>query len=167
MCCNDEMSSQGHDAQHADVAAIEQVKYRYLRGLDTKHWDDFADTLTEDVIGDYGSSMGAEHHFTNRADLVEYMRSQLGPNVITEHRVTHPEIEVSGDEAAGTWYLQDRVIVAEFDFMLIGAGFYHDRYRRTADGWRISATGYDRTYDATLSLKNLDFKVTPGSALAL
>ena len=32
--------------------------------------------------------------------------------------------------------------------MLIGAAFYHDRYRRTADGWKISATGYDRTYDA-------------------
>ena len=58
--------------------------------------------------------------------------------MITEHRVTHPEIAVNGDEATGTWYLQDRVIVAEFDFMLIGAGFYHDRYRRTADGWRIS-----------------------------
>jgi hypothetical protein len=167
MCWNDEMSSQGHDAQLADVTAIEQVKYRYLRGLDTKHWDDFADTLTEDVVGDYGSSMGEEHHFTNRADLVEYMRSSLPSNVITEHRVTHPEIEVNGDEATGTWYLQDRVIVAEFDFMLMGAGFYHDRYRRTADGWRISATGYDRTYDATLSLKNLDFKITPGCALAL
>ena len=90
----------------------------------------------------------------------------VGSNVITEHRVTHPEIAVNGDEATGTWYLQDRVIVAEFDFMLIGAGFYHDRYRRTADGWRISATGYDRTYDATMSLKNLDFKITPGIALA-
>ena len=167
MCCNDVMSPHDHAADIADVEAIKQVKYRYLRALDTKHWDDFADTLTEDVVGDYGSSMGEEHHFTNRADLVEYMRSQLGSNVITEHRVTHPEIAVNGDEATGTWYLQDRVIVAEFDFMLIGAGFYHDRYRRTADGWRISATGYDRTYDATMSLKNLDFNVTPGIALAL
>ena len=166
MCCNDEMSHQDHAAYLADVAAIEQVKYRYLWGLDTKHWDDFADTLTADVKGDYGSSLGEEHHFTNRADLVDYMRSSLGPDIITEHRVTHPEITVSGDEATGRWYLQDRVIVAEFDFMLIGAGFYHDRYRRTADGWRISAVGYDRTYDASMSLKNLDFKITPGIALA-
>jgi hypothetical protein len=151
---------------HDDIAAIEQVKYRYLRALDTKHWDDFAGTLTEDVKGDYGSSVGEEHHFDNRKDLVDYMRSALGPGVITEHRVTHPEITVSGDEASGTWYLQDRVIVAEFDFMLIGAAFYRDRYRRTADGWRISATGYDRTYEATMSLAGLDFKVKPGRALA-
>ena len=90
----------------------------------------------------------------------------LGPGVITEHRVTHPEITVDGDEASATWYLQDRVIVAEYNFMLIGAAFYHDRYRRTADGWKISSTGYDRTYEATMSLEGIGFKVKPGRALA-
>lgn len=160
------MSAEEHAAYLADVAAIEQVKYRYLWGLDTKHWDDFANTLTEDVQGDYGSSLGEELHFTNRTDLVDYMRSALGSGVITEHRVTHPEITVTGDEATGRWYLQDRVIVAEFNFMLIGAAFYRDRYRRTADGWRISATGYDRTYEATMSVADIDFKVKPGRALA-
>ena len=149
-----------------DIEAIKQVKYRYLRGLDTKHWDDFADTLTDDVAGDYGPSLGKELHFTNRHDLVDFMRTSLGPGVITEHRVTHPEITVDGDEATGTWYLQDRVIVAEFNFMLIGAAFYRDRYRRTPDGWRISATTYDRTYEATMSLAGMDFNVTPGRALA-
>jgi hypothetical protein len=149
----------------ADIEAIKQVKYRYLRALDTKRWDDFADTLAADVIGDYGSSVGEEHHFTNRVDLVNYMRKSLGPAVITEHRVTHPEITVSGDEASGGWYLQDRVIVADVNFMLIGAAFYRDRYRRTEDGWKISATGYDRTYEATMSLAGIDFKVTPGRAL--
>ena len=40
------------------IEAIKRVKYRYLRALDTKHWDDFADTLTEDIVGEYGSSLG-------------------------------------------------------------------------------------------------------------
>ena len=151
----------------ADIAAIKQVKYRYLRALDTKHWDDFAATLTDDVVGDYGTSAGGgELRFTNRTDLVDYMRSAVGPDVITEHRVTHPEITVTGDEASGIWYLQDRVIVAAADFMLIGAAFYRDRYRRTAEGWKISATGYDRTYEATMSLAGLKFTVKPGPALA-
>lgn len=154
------------DDVSADKEAIQQVKYRYLRALDTKRWDDFAATLTEDVTGDYGSSVGEELHFTNRADLVDYMRSALGPGVITEHRVTHPDITVAGDEATGTWYLQDRVIVAEFNFMLIGAAFYRDRYRRTSEGWQICSTGYDRTYEATMSLAGLDFKVKPGRAMA-
>ena len=153
----------------ADVDAIEaikRVKYRYLRALDTKHWDDFADTLTDDIAGDYGSSLGKEHHFTDRAALVEFMRTSMPAGVLTEHRVTHPEITVDGDEAEATWYLQDRVIVPEYNFMLFGAGFYHDRYRRTEDGWKICATGYDRTYEATQSLEGLNFTLKPGSALA-
>jgi hypothetical protein len=150
-----------------DREDIERVKYQYLRALDTKHWAEFEDALTEDIVGDYGSSVGEEHHFTDRASLVEYMRSSLPANVITEHRVTHPEITVSGDTATGKWYLQDRVVVADFDFMLIGAAFYSDTYRRTPAGWKIASTGYQRTYEATMSLKGLDFKLTPGAALAL
>ena len=150
----------------SDIDEIKQVKYRYLRALDTKNWDEFAATLTEDVAGTYGSSVGDDQlNFSDRESLVRFMRTSLGPEIITEHRVTHPEIVVDGDEATGTWYLQDRVIAADFNFMLIGAAFYHDRYRRTADGWRICATGYQRTYDATMSLENLNFKLKPGAAL--
>ena len=81
--------------------------------------------------------------------------------------MTHPEIIVSGDTATGSWYLQDKVIVADLDFMLIGAAFYRDTYRRTENGWKISGTGYDRTYDATMSLKGMDFNVKPGRAVAI
>lgn len=161
------MSPHDLTAEIADIDAIKRLKYRYLRALDTKHWDDFADTLAEDIKADYGPSIGNELHFTNRTDLVDYMRSSLGPNVITEHRVTHPDVVVTGDIASGSWYLQDRVIVPELNFMLIGAAFYSDQYRRTDDGWRISATGYERTYDATMSLAGLNFTVKPGRALAI
>ncbi|TFV55441.1 nuclear transport factor 2 family protein [Mycobacterium sp. PS03-16] len=148
-----------------DIDDIKAVKYRYLRALDTKDWEEFADTLTEDVVGDYGESLGEDHRFTDREQLVSFMRTSLGPEVVTEHRVDHPEIVIEGDEATGTWYLQDRVIAPDFNFMLIGAAFYRDRYRRTPGGWRICATGYDRTYDASMSLENLNFKLKRGRAL--
>jgi hypothetical protein len=150
----------------ADIEAIKQVKYRYLRAMDTKHWDDFADTMTEDIVGAYGSSLGKELHFDNRADLVEYLSSVMGAGVVTEHRVTHPEITVTGDTASAIWYLQDRVIVAEYNFMLIGAAFYRDQYRRTPQGWRISHTGYDRTYEVNMSVADMNFTVKPGRARA-
>lgn len=148
-----------------DIDEIKHVKYRYLRALDTKDWAGFAATLTEDVHADYGKSLGTDHSFTDRDSLVDFMRTSLGPAVITEHRVAHPEITVDGDQGAGIWYLQDRVIAAEFNFMLIGAAFYHDRYRRTYDGWKISVTGYDRTYEASMSLEKLNFKLKTGRAL--
>ncbi|MGV9712607.1 nuclear transport factor 2 family protein [Gordonia sp. NPDC003424] len=147
-----------------DLEAIKALKYRYLRALDTKDWDEFTDTLTPDVTGDYGKSLA----FTNRDELVEFMRSSVGPSVITEHRVTHPEIDIDGDTATGRWYLQDRVIVPEFSFLLFGSAFYADRYRRTDDGWRICATGYDRTYEASLNLTDLpSFKLDVGPAIHL
>ncbi|RAU99276.1 nuclear transport factor 2 family protein [Mycolicibacter senuensis] len=151
----------------ADIEAIKQVKYRYLRALDTKHWDDFAATLAEDITADYGKSMGSDHSFSDRDSLVEFMRTSLPGNVISEHRVNHPEITITGaDSATGIWYLQDRVIMPDFNLMLIGAAFYHDTYRRTVDGWKISATGYQRTYDATMPLSDIPgFKVTFGEAL--
>ena len=161
MCCNGEMG----DLEAFE--AIKRVKYRYLRALDTKHWDAFADTLTDDIVGDYGSSMGKELHFTNRADLVEFMRTSMSAGVITEHRAAHPEITMDdADEAEGRWYLQDRVIVPAHNFMLWGAAFYRDRYRNTADGWKICATGYDRTYEVTQTLDGQNVTVTTGSALA-
>ncbi|MFW0787750.1 nuclear transport factor 2 family protein [Gordonia sp. CPCC 206044] len=147
-----------------DLEAIKNLKYRYLRALDTKDWAAFADTLTPDVTGDYGASL----RFTNRDELVDYMRSSVGPAVITEHRVDHPEIQVDGEDATGRWYLQDRVIVPDFSFMLFGAAFYADRYRRTDDGWRISGTGYDRTYEAKLSLADLpSFSLDVGPAVRI
>ncbi|AFR50848.1 MULTISPECIES: nuclear transport factor 2 family protein [unclassified Gordonia (in: high G+C Gram-positive bacteria)] len=150
------------DGRFEDLRAIENLKYRYLRSLDTKDWATFSSTLTDDVTGNYGEGLA----FSNRDELVGYMRENVGPAVITEHRVAHPEIEIDGDTARGRWYLQDRVIVAEFSFMLIGAAFYDDTYRRTADGWRISSTGYDRTYEATIGLADLpSFALKVGPAV--
>lgn len=147
-----------------DLEQVKALKYRYLRALDTKDWDAFAATLTEDVTGDYGEKLS----FGDRDELVGYMRGSVGPGVITEHRVDHPEIVVDGDSATGRWYLQDRVIVPEFSFMMIGAAFYADTYRRTDDGWRICATGYDRTYEATIDLKDVpSFSVKVGQAITL
>ncbi|OUC80045.1 nuclear transport factor 2 family protein [Gordonia lacunae] len=150
------------DGQLEDLRSIENLKYRYLRSLDTKDWATFASTLTDDVTGNYGEGLA----FSDRDELVGYMQKNVGPAVITEHRVAHPEIEIDGDTARGRWYLQDRVIVAEFSFMLIGAAFYDDTYRRTADGWRISSTGYDRTYEATVGLADLpSFALKVGPAV--
>jgi hypothetical protein len=126
---------------------IKQLKYRYLRCLDLKRWDDFEQLFVEDCTGDYGTELS----FTSRDELVSYMRSTLTAGMITLHQCHHPEISVDGDTATATWYLEDKVIVPDFKFILEGAAFYNDTYVKTADGWRIKHTGYRRTYEATYS----------------
>jgi carotenoid cleavage dioxygenase-like enzyme len=78
----------------------------------------------------------------------------------------HPEITVDGDQATDHWYLQDKVIVEAFKFVLEGAAFYTDRYVRTPQGWRIAHTGYRRAFEQSYSLEDLpSMKISgPGTA---
>lgn len=141
-----------------DVDAISRLKYRYLRCLDTKQWADFADCFVPEATGDYN---GLE--FADRAALVSYMEANLGEGMLTLHQVHHPEIDVDGDTAVGRWYLVDRVIVDAVKFMLEGAAFYEDRYVRTPEGWKVSHTGYRRTWEMHHDLTDVKVKVTgPG-----
>jgi hypothetical protein len=122
-----------------DIEAIKQLKYRYLRTLDLKQWDDFAECFLPEATGDYAGLL-----FEDRSALVAYMRENLGEGLISMHHAHHPEITVDGDSADGRWYLEDKVIVPDFDFVLEGAAFYTDRYARahlTAGGSRTPATG--------------------------
>ena len=133
-----------------DVESIRRLKYRYLRCLDTKAWEDFEDCFTPEATGDYNGLV-----FDDRAALVSYMRENLGEGMLTMHQVHHPEIDVDGDAAVGRWYLEDKVIVEAFKFMLEGAAFYEDRYVRTDAGWKVSHTGYRRTWEMHYDLADL------------
>lgn len=140
-----------------DLAAIEQLrqlKYRYFRTLDLKRWDEFADTLAEDVVGDYGThAYGEPLHFQGRSAIVEFMSARLGAGVITVHVANHPEIAVDGDTATGSWCFEDTVIATEHRMLIRGAGYYTDRYARGADGaWRITGIAYERIFESMQSL---------------
>ncbi|WP_067653590.1 nuclear transport factor 2 family protein [Nocardia harenae] len=135
-----------------DIAAIERLKFRYLRTLDTKEWDEFADTLIPEATATYSEYL----QFESREAFLAFLRNTLGPHVVTEHRCDHPEIDVDGETATGTWYLADTVLIPAHNMLLRGAAFYTDRYQRCADGrWRIAHTGYERTYEVVLSLSDL------------
>ena len=140
-----------------DLEEIRQLKYRYFRFLDLKQWDEFANCLTPECTADYAGLV-----FADRDALVSYMSDNMGPGLISMHHGHHPEIVVDGDSATGTWYLEDKVIVPDLDFVLEGAAFYEDTYTRTPDGWRISSTGYRRTYELSSTLAGA--KVRTGTA---
>jgi hypothetical protein len=77
------------------------------------------------------------------------MRTAQGNDIITVHLCSHPEITVSGDEATGSWCLEDTVVVPQHRVVIRGAAYYEDRYRREPEGWRIAHTGYERIYETT------------------
>ncbi|MGH3716204.1 MAG: nuclear transport factor 2 family protein [Micromonosporaceae bacterium] len=148
-----------------DLIALEEIrrlKYRYLRLLDLKCWDEFAEVFTADATADYGSPSGGRPlRFGNRDEIVAYMKQTLGPGLTTVHSCGQPEIEVSGDTATGIWCLEDTVIVPAHQALIRGSAYYHDRYRREDGVWKIAHIGYVRTYEAMMSYSDIpSFRLT-------
>jgi ketosteroid isomerase-like protein len=143
-----------------DLVALEEIrrlKYRYLRCVDLKRWDEIAEVFTPDATADYGTpSAGRPLNLRGRDEIVTFLRDSLGNGIITLHSAGQPEIDVDGDTATGTWRFEDTVIATEFNVVIAGAAFYEDRYARGEDGrWRISHTGYVRIYETSMSLADL------------
>ncbi|MEA5362683.1 nuclear transport factor 2 family protein [Amycolatopsis sp., V23-08] len=140
-----------------DLVVLEEIrrlKYRYLRGVDLKQWDEVADTFTVDATADYGTrATGREgHQLAGRDAILEFLTKSLGNGIITVHHAGQPEIDVDGDTATGRWSFTDKVIVPDHKVIIDGAAFYEDTYRRDTDGaWRMTHIGYTRTYESMTS----------------
>jgi len=71
-----------------DIDAIKSLKYRYLRCVDLRLWDELAQTLAPDVTASYGKRLS----YTGRDEVVSGLQGQMTNDVITEHQAHHPEI---------------------------------------------------------------------------
>jgi hypothetical protein len=125
------------------LEALKQLKYKYMRAVDTKDYELLESTLTVDASASYDSG---KYAFDSRDAIMVFLKEGMA-NIVTLHQLHHPEIEINGDSATGIWYLQDFVITPDNSFRLEGAAFYHDEYRKIDGHWFISKTGYERTYE--------------------
>ena len=135
------------------IEAIKQVKYRYLRCLDGKLWDEMREVFSEDAVSHYDQGRYA---FEGVDAIIGFLKDTLDrPGVISLHQVHHPEIEILGAKRArGRWYLEDYVLhtgsghpVMRDRVELHGAAFYEDEYVRVRRQWKIRRTGYERTFE--------------------
>lgn len=131
------------------LLAIEEIKclkHKYFRTLDTNDWESLAECMTEDCVARYD---GGKYSYDGVDNLIAFLRKFMdGPTQLTLHQGHHPEITIiDADNATGKWYLQDVVINLKDNTTLRGAGIYEDRYVKIDGRWRISHTGYKRTYE--------------------
>ncbi|MEU8347438.1 nuclear transport factor 2 family protein [Spirillospora sp. NPDC048832] len=139
-----------------DLVALEEIrrlKYRYLRCVDLKLWDEFADVFTTDAVAEYDTPvLNKTLRLEGRDAIVQYMRENLDDGKISTHTAGCPEIELDGDRATGIWSLDDTIIIPEHRLLIRGAAFYYDTYRREDGRWLVEKTGHRRTYEYMVSL---------------
>jgi len=136
-----------------ELEAIKRLKYKYMRCLDQKRWDEIAEVFTEDASAAYS---GGKYSYEGRDAIVEFLRTSMGADSFhSAHQVHHPEIEFTSETTAtGTWSLQDTVIDTRWDITIRGAAFYEDRYVKQDGAWKIQHTGYRRLFEEMESRKD-------------
>lgn len=147
-----------------DIEAIKQLKARYVRLMDARDWDAWRALFTPDATFESPVTVGTR---ISLEDFVARVRAN--PIVLgSMHQAYLSEIEVEGDGARGLWAMSSIHPPEDFSahwpdvfagrgahsdeyaallsrlfsresFIFQSYGYYRDEYRRTGDGWRISA----------------------------
>jgi ketosteroid isomerase-like protein len=122
---------------------------RLIAGLavraDNGDIDDYVSLFTEDAVWEMPPNPAtglAAAHRKGRADIAEGVQERRaagvqGPGSGTMHGISTQQIEVSGDDASGHVYYQFYG-TRDGAPVLLTFGQYHDRYRRTTDGWKLA-----------------------------
>ena len=141
-----------------EIALIQQLKYRYVRCIDTKAWHELGGLFTEDATASYG---GGATVLSGRGAIMEFLTGAMADeSMLTSHKVHQPEITLTGpDSATGVWALDDLVILGSLGMTVRGASFYDDRYAKVDGDWLIAHTGYKRVYEE-IEPRSPDLKLT-------
>jgi hypothetical protein len=139
-----------------DLEAIKRLKYKYMRCIDTKQWDELAECFTPDATAAYS---GGKYAYDGRDAIIGFLSGAMGRDEFhSSHQVSQPEIDLtSATTAKGIWSLQDIVVDTQFGITIQGAAFYEDEYEKGEGGaWRIKKTGYQRTYEEMFSRSSIE-----------
>lgn len=132
-----------------DIEDIKRLKSKYLRCLDSKDWEGFAETLSPNVHTSYSNGKLV---FDGPDQVTAYISKSMPRTEITMHMGHMPEISFEGDTlAVGRWTLEDNLIFCEGNeysgTQIQGGAFYTDKYEKVDGKWRILETGYVRIYE--------------------
>jgi hypothetical protein len=123
----------------ADIEAIKQLKYRYIRLADAHRFEDWGrECLSKDCYlstTDLGTWEGREN-------IVAAVARSYG-EAKTIHQVHMPEITITGrDTASAIWSIDDYSTWVADGAAVVqwGRGHYKEFYVRTDQGWRINRT---------------------------
>ena len=159
-----------------DIHEIQQLKYRYLRCMDTGNHEELATLFHPDVVVDV---VGGSYHIqlNGRDAYVNFIRENIHAGIVAMHHGHHPEIEILSDTTAhARWYLEDIFIDLEQKTRMQGSLIYDDDYVKVGQ-WLLKSTSYYRVFEIVEKLDDISltahllaekgFKHPPGKAKPL
>ena len=130
------------DDEALNVLAIQRLKARYFRFMDTKQWSSWRELFTDDLVFYIEETVmptRTDPEIVGGDAFVEFVSGAL-VNMVTVHHGHMPEIEITGDRSAvGVWAMFDWCDDHVAKWAFHGYGHYHERYEKGDDGeWRIA-----------------------------
>jgi len=139
-------------------SAIRALKARYLNACDKKDAQAMRDCFSPDAVIDF-PPLGE----FDLDGLVEIFTTLAVNTSITDvHQGHNAEITITGDSAKAIWNFSYATFNPEDRSFRLLSAFYHDEYKKTDKGWRISYSRSDpRAFiDGTLSEAGLKAEFT-------
>jgi hypothetical protein len=129
----------------ADRLDIQDLIARYGRAVDQRDWDVLDRIFTVDCHIDYTAMGGIAGDLPT---IKEYLAKTMPIFVRTQHMMGLPVIDLDGDRATAATICHNPMVVKDGDdpqLMVCGL-WYHERFVRTAQGWRIEQLTEERCY---------------------
>jgi hypothetical protein len=134
-----------------DIMEISRLKAAYCEAVDggwdrrTHNGEAVASLFVEDGVWDAGKLGGrGEGH-----EGIVRVLNRFQEMPFAFHRVTNPDIHVSGDEATGKWHVIAYLSQADGTPMMF-FGVYRDRFVRTPQGWKFKSLSGAASYYTSL-----------------
>ncbi|MEK9777146.1 MAG: nuclear transport factor 2 family protein [Quisquiliibacterium sp.] len=127
-----------------DLDQIRQLKSRYCRFVDLKHWEGLRELFTP---GARFEGLGSAPTGASVDQFIEGISRRLGPCVSIHHCHTPDIVFLDANRARGIWAMMDylqwpqplQIREAQGEVVgFTGYGHYEEEYRRTDRGWRIA-----------------------------
>lgn len=131
----------------SDQAELQRLVVAYSYAIDERAFEQLDAIFTADAQIDYTAMGGIKGDYST-------VKAWLGPALSHfpgfMHLIGNCQFVVTGDEASGKVACFNPMVVPTpeggSDTMFLGL-WYHDRYRRTREGWRITARVECKSYE--------------------
>jgi len=133
--------------QISDRLEIQQLFTDYATAIDTKKFDLLDAVFTPDAYIDYRAMGGIDGRYPE----IKAWLSQVLPNFpMYFHMVSNAALKIDGDRASSTIIcfnpMQVNLPDGKAQVMFLGL-WYHDKFVRTAQGWRMSERVEQKCFD--------------------